>query len=153
MLSSFDNVLTETDRLEIKRLADYEIDNHLCLDVPKYQSHENMEIKYKDNHSYNKLVEFVLKHSPIPLKIQSSWFNVCKDDSDFPFHTHEYVDMSAVYFVDGCEGRGTLFKIDGTEHMFNSKNNDLLYFNSSLEHRVPDWSGRDRYTIAFDLKT
>jgi len=140
---------------KIVSLIDYEIENNLCLDVPKYQSYSNMHFIYEDDKYFDiflrKLVNEVGKYSKNKMEMTSCWFNVCKEDSNFQFHDHPASDLTCVFFLKNCSENGTIFKFENTLLQLLVKDNNLVFFDPTLKHSVPEWKGLDRYTIAADF--
>ncbi len=149
------NVLDENSISHLIKLADFEIENFLCYTVPKYQSWNNMHIKYKDDPAFIKLIDIIQKtlknEIKFDLKVNSCWFNICKEDSKFEFHKHERTVASVVLFLKNCEDNGTLFKFDNSVLRLIIKDNDLVVFNPDRLHSIPEWKGKDRYSLAFDF--
>jgi hypothetical protein len=139
----------------IIKLMDYEIDNYLWLERPKYQSHYNMHVKYSNDKIFSLITKRVIKLCEKlyneKVYIKDSWFNISKEDSEFFFHTHHDTFCTAVVYVKGCDNYGTIAKINNNEVNWPSKNKSIMLMNPNIEHKIPIWNGIDRYTIAFDL--
>ena len=148
-------LLTTDHILELKNLVDNEIENSLCLGAPLYQSFSYMHSKYSENPSLNVLLnttkieasKFINKD----VSIKECWFNICKEDSAFDYHTHSS-KLTAVFFLKGCNGNGTLFKINNVTVQLKANDNSLLLFEPSILHTIPPWEGQDRYSIAMDFE-
>ena len=149
---TIDDVLSDKDRINLKKIMDYEIENCLCDVVPLYQSYDDMHEKYKKNNSLKLLLDVIRKHSPVDNSIISScWFNVCKKDSTFGYHNHRGIIFTALYYVYGCENNGTIFCINNTYLKVLAKDNSVVYMDSNTMHTVPPWEKNDRYSIAVDF--
>ena len=146
-----ENFLEEDIILNLKKIIDNEIANSLCLTSPVYQSYNNMHLKYKDNTDLTLFLEKIKKNIEQHLTINECWFNICRKDSKFDFHNHSS-PFTAVYFLEGCENNGTLFKINNVILQLKSKDNSVLFFEPSIYHCIPGWDNKDRYSIAVDFK-
>lgn len=150
-----ENIISKEEQDIIKKLMDFEIKNNLNNNVPKYQSDNYMHAKYSKNVIFKKILSLVELESKKTynkkFKIDKCWFNICKEDSKFDFHTHPDAHTSCVIYVDGCEDYGTLIKNDNKIAMLDSKNCSMHFFDSKIPHSIPQWKDEDRYTIAFDL--
>ena len=149
------NILSLENLDRLVKMIDYEIQTNLCLQVPKYQSYNDMHIKYKNDEVFDKIFEEIDKTN-LELfgkiqKIKMCWFNVCKKDSNFRMHTHRGVSLTGVFYVKGCKNEGTIFELNNTRFQVLSDDNSIILFNPSTRHTVPSWNGHDRYTIAFDF--
>lgn len=140
---------------EFKKIIDYEIEYHLCQTVPKYQSYPFMHEKYYHNELLTTLINFTLdtlrKNNKSDLFLKFCWFNVCKQDSEFQWHTHPTSNVSAIYFMDGCEDNGTILDYNGTIFQILPKENSLFIFNSTISHTIPTWKNKNRYSIALEF--
>ena len=140
------------------RMIDHEIKTNLCTTVPKYQSYNDMHIKYKDDECFKtfitKVEDEAKKHIANKLQLSSCWFNVIKDDSDClglsGFHTHN-TDVTCVYFLQNCWGNGTLFQFNNSILQLQVKDNSLVIFNPSLSHGISEWKDKDRYSVVVDF--
>ena len=152
---TIDNILNKNYITPIKDIIDEEIKTSLCHSVPYYQSYNNMHIKYKDNKYIDALINKVtveIKNlTNEKLSTNSCWFNVCKQDSKFEFHTHENTYLTTVYFLKNCENNGTIFKINNSLLQLCCKDNNLVIFDPKIIHKIPNWDGKNRYTIAIDF--
>ena len=153
---TFENLLPKQITDQLVFLIDHEITNHLCLDVPKYQSFNNMHVKHKDDQYFklflHELLSQIKTNISDQLEIDTCWFNVCKQDSQFVFHTHENAsNCTCVFFVKNCTGNGTIFQFDNSFLQLQTQDNNLVVFNPTLLHTIPAWQGLDRYTIAVDF--
>jgi len=152
------NVLTLKERQYLKTLIDREIKDHLCIHetAPLYQSHNNMDKKYKNDKILSKLSKVVTQQATKFYSkkyiILTEWFNVCKEDSTFNFHQHKESELSAVFYLKNCEGNGTIFNINNDVFLqCLNEDNSIFFFHPQMPHTIPVWSGKDRYSIAFDL--
>lgn len=152
------NVLTAKDRKYLKALIDKEIKNHVCIDgtAPLYQSHNNMNTKFKDDKVLAKLSRTVIRQAnkfySKKYDILTEWFNICREDSEFGFHQHTEVSLGAVFYLENCEGNGTIFNINNDVRLqCLNEDNSILFFNPLMPHTIPAWAGKDRYSVAFDL--
>jgi hypothetical protein len=147
--------LTPIHILELINLIDSEIENGLCLGAPLYQSYSYMHTKYSNDQSLqnllNKTTLEATKFLGKTVNIKECWFNICKEDSAFGYHTHSS-KITAVFFLKGCNGNGTLFKINNATLQLKANDNSLLLFEPSILHTIPDWDGEDRYSIAIDFE-
>lgn len=152
---TINNILNDNEILFIKNIIDNEIDVALCKEVPLYQSYNNMHIKHKDNINLINLFNKMLKETEIAtnekLNIAESWFNICKEDSKFQFHNHKNRYITCVYFLQNCEGNGTIFKINNSLLQLICQDNSLAIFDSEILHTIPKWNGKNRYTVAMDF--
>jgi predicted 2-oxoglutarate/Fe(II)-dependent dioxygenase YbiX len=148
------NVLTDEEVSALLEAADYEIKNNMCTVVPAYQSYANMHEVYKDLPSWQKLKKSVLQFAEDKFddkfKIKASWFNVCKEDSNFDFHSHS--EPTVVYYLSNCTDSGTLFIEDGKVISKECCDNSMDVIANEVEHSVPPWNGKDRYSVAFTLE-
>tara|TARA_R110000868_G_scaffold391249_1_gene661188 strand:+ start:400 stop:879 length:480 start_codon:yes stop_codon:yes gene_type:complete len=152
---TIENILEKNQIKSIKDLIDYEVENYLCKEVPLYQSYNNMHIKYKDIQLLSFLFNTMLKETEIAtnekLNIAESWFNICKEDSKFEFHNHKEKYITCVYFLENCEENGPLFKINNSCLQLLCKDNSLAIFDPEIMHSIPEWKGKNRYTVAMDF--
>lgn len=152
------NVLTTQDIRHLKTLIDREIKNHLCTseEVPLYQSYNNMNEKFKKDVVLAKLAKIVTKKAAEfyskRYNISQEWFNVCKKNSKFNFHQHYDVSLAAVFYLKNCENSGTIFNINNdVRFQCLNEDNSIFFFNPLMPHTIPEWNGKDRYSIAFNL--
>lgn len=149
------NILQPSEIQHLIEIADFEISNFLCIDVPLYQSYDNMHEKYRHDWFFNKLISKVLKVSSVfadvPVTIRSCWFNVCRQDSKFEWHSHPGTRATGVYYLSGCCDNGTILLINNTKMQIIAEDNAVVFFDPNLTHKTPSWSGVDRYTVAFEL--
>lgn len=151
------NILDANDIERLIKIIDLEIETNFCNSVPLYQSYNNMHIKY----AHEKIFHLILKKvnetttslTNKSLTLKSSWFNICRKNSNFSMHTHPTANFSAVFYIRGCKNEGTIFKINDTLLKVLSNDNSLIFFDPSISHTIPVWNGVDRYTMAFDFVT
>jgi hypothetical protein len=146
-------MLTTEQQKQLINIVDYEIKNYLCMDVPKYQSFNNMNIKYKDTEVLNTLCELVTLNAYVSMniktKISHCWFNVLKEDSLYGKHKHN--TLACVYYLKNCTNNGTIVFVNDTEKMMPCLDNTIQFISSDIYHTIPNYNGLDRYSIAFDL--
>jgi hypothetical protein len=149
------NILNENQIKSIKQKIDTEIKIALCTTVPYYQSYNNMHKQYNDDNElsflFYKMLDETEKACNEKLTISESWFNICKEDSKFEFHSHKNRAITCVYFLENCEGNGTIFKINNSYFQLLCKDNTLVIFDPEIVHTVPAWKGKNRYTVAMDF--
>jgi hypothetical protein len=149
------HILDEKQIQNVKKIMDDEIKTALCTTVPLYQSYNNMHFKYKDNELISSLFNRMLKEAEKSinesLKIFGSWFNICKEDSIFDYHSHKNTILTCVYFLENCEGNGTIFNIYNSYLQLLCKDNSMIIFDPTISHTIPPWRGKNRYTIAMDF--
>ncbi len=153
IMFTIENILSQSELETLIQLIDYEITNHLFTEpgFPLYQSSAIMHIKYKDHPVIKKLIESIVKNCPIKdLGVRSFWFNVCKEDSQFEFHTHN-APLTAVYFAKNCTDNGTILQINNTFVKTLAKDNSILFSDGGIPHSVPKWNGIERYSVAAEL--
>ena len=142
-------------RLELKNLVDKEILEALDTRATKYQSFYFQNTKHTNCIPLQKLCKKVEEVANNllnrPLSISRCWFVICKEDSNFGFHHHASENMSVVYYLENCTNNGTIFELFHTKLQVLSEDNTAIFFNPSIMHSTPEWNGKDRYTIAFDL--
>ena len=152
---TIENFLDEKIIENIISLMEYEIENHPCTTVPKYQSYTNMHIKYANNDYFKIFLNELENQKRINvsnnLLLKRCWFNICRKDSKFGFHTHEGINCTAVFFVKNCTGNGTIFKLNNSYLHLKVKDNSLVFFDPALMHSIPEWENYDRYSIAIDF--
>lgn len=152
---TIENILNKDQIKFIKQKMDNEIENALCHTVPYYQSYNDMHNKYNDDNElsflFNKMLNETEKASNEKLIIADSWFNICKEDSKFDFHSHKNKFITCVYFLENCEGNGTIFKVNNSYFQLLCKDNSLVIFDAEILHTIPVWKGKNRYTIAMDF--
>lgn len=150
-----ENILDKNSISIIKNIIDNEIKTALCDAVPLYQSFNNMHIKHKENELMSSLFNKILNEAEIAtnekLDISESWFNICKKDSKFSFHNHQNKYITCVYFIENCEGNGTVFQINNSHFQLLCKDNSLAIFDANILHTIPKWAGKNRYTVAMDF--
>jgi hypothetical protein len=141
-----ENILDNEDVKNIVSLIDLEIENNFDVNVPLYQSHTNMHLKYDENESFKKFLKKVDDITKTEMReritLIECWFNICKKDSNFEFHNHIRTRSTE---------NGTIFKINNALLQLKVKDNDLVFFDPSLLHTVPPWKNIDRYSIAMDF--
>ena len=148
--------ITDKDQIQhIIKIIDNEIKTALCPTVPLYQSYNNMHFKYKDNKVIASLFNRMLKEAEIAsnesLKISESWFNICKKDSIFEFHSHKNRILTCVYYLENCKENGTIFSVYNSYLQILCEDNSLVIFDPAILHTIPPWKGKNRYTIAMDF--
>ena len=156
-----ENILDNEDVKNIVSLIDLEIENNFDVNVPLYQSHTNMHLKYDENESFKKFLKKVDDITKTEMReritLIECWFNICKKDSNFEFHNHirtrssRHFKYTSVFFLKNCTENGTIFKINNALLQLKVKYNDLVFFDPSLLHTVPPWKNIDRYSIAMDF--
>jgi hypothetical protein len=148
-------MLSSLQQHELIGIADFEIANHLCDSVPKYQSFADMHIKYANNETFKVLINEISMYAYAILGkdifVERCWFNIARKDSDFKFHKHD--TLTAVYYLKNCSGNGTIIKKDNYVFPLTCVDNSIQFVSADTIHSVPSWDGRDRYTLAFDLFT
>lgn len=148
-------MLTNQQQQNLINLIDHEINNFLCLEVPKYQSFNYMHIKHNESEELNLIAKNILLYSYTltneDLKIKTCWFNIAKKDSNYKYHKHN--TLTAVYFLKGCTNNGTLIKKENLEFILPGTDNTIQFIGSDVDHSIPKWSGVDRYSIVFELCT
>jgi hypothetical protein len=151
----YENIIEEKDLTSIIDAIKYETINFPCLMVPKYQSYPTMHRKYKHyafwQNFQNKLLGIAKEVGDKEYRIHSCWFNACTEESNFDWHAHHGYDLTCVFYVHNCNDNGTLIKQDNTIIQTPAKDNSLSFMKCGVEHRVPNWNGRDRYSIAVQL--
>lgn len=151
----YENILNEIDLKSITTAAIYETTNFPCLLVPKHQSFPTMHRKYKHyifwQNFQNKLLKIAKQIDDKEYRIDSCWFNACTADSNFDWHAHYGYDLTCVFYVYNCNNNGTLIKQRDQIIQPVVKDNSLSFMKSGVEHRVPEWNGNDRYSIAIQL--
>jgi hypothetical protein len=147
-------MLSVPQQQNLVELADYEIEHHLCMAVPKYQSFNNMHVKHKDNEALNVLCDLVRLNAyvltNIHTQIKNCWFNVLKEDSLYFKHKHD--TLACVYYLKNCTGNGTIIFVNGLEQMLPCLDNTIQFISGDVYHKIPSYNGFDRYSIAFDLE-
>jgi hypothetical protein len=151
----FENILSFEELQLLQQAIVYETTNFPCLMVPRYQTYPTMHRKYKFYKFWKTLEAAVLESAKSingkEYKIQSSWFNSCKVDSNFDWHTHEGFDSTCVFYALNCDDNGTMIKTENEITQSPAKDNSLIFMDIGVEHRVPQWNGVDRYSVAFQL--
>lgn len=152
----FENILNPNDLAELQKAIEYEVTNFPCLMVPKYQSYATMHTKYRHYQWWKNFEALVIDNARLATggenySVQTCWFNICKQDSNFDWHQHRGVDMTCVYYAKNCNDLGTYVKLDGQVMKMPAKDNGLVYMEPEIEHRVPPWEGQDRFSVAFQL--
>lgn len=134
-------------------IADYEITHHLCMDVPKYQSFNNMHIKYHDNKTLTMLCDLIILNAYVltnmQVQIENCWFNVIKEDSVRYKHKHDR--LACVYYLKNCTDNGTIIFINNIEKTLPCLDNTIQFISNDVYHKTPNFKGLNRYSIAFDL--
>ena len=153
----FKDLITLSNKSFIKDI-DQQIDSgNLCLEVPKYQTYNNLYniMKHKNNWKtlYNAIKDKVLSIDK-NIKLHSSWANVSKESSCFINHTHP-TEFTAVYYLkNNLSCFGTIIEdsviIPGEE-------NSLLIFDPKIKHSIVNTPNNiyknigPRYSIVFDF--
>lgn len=149
------NVLQSHELEHLVEMMNYEVEHHLCPDVPSYQSYNDMHIKYAHDEVFKKFLKSIQdtldKAVDKKLIIRACWFNICKRDSKFGMHTHENSNLSGVFYVRACTNYGTIFTLNNTKLQALNEDNSLILFDPNILHSIPSWNGEDRYTVAFDF--
>ena len=152
---TINNVLDNETIEGLIKIADFETTHFLCPGVPKYQTYNNMHLKYSSDlifQTFLKRIDEILDEEiDTKLEMSSCWFNICRKDSEFEFHTHFKSMATAVLFLKNCTGHGTLFKLDNSILQLIIKDNDIVIFNPEMIHSIPEWHGEDRYSIAMNF--
>jgi len=147
-------MLSLLQQQNLVELIDYEIKHFLCEQVPKYQSFSNMHIKYGEKEEINILLNFATLNAfaltNIKTKIKNCWFNVLKEDSLYGKHKHD--TLACVYYLKNCTGNGTVVFVDGVEKTLPCLDNTFQFISGDVYHKVPNYGGLDRYSVAFDLE-
>ena len=146
-------MLSAEQQQELVGLADYEITNNLCTAVPKYQSFNNMHIKYHDNKTLIMLCDLIILNAYVltnmQVQIKYCWFNVMKEDSVHYKHKHD--NLACVYYLKNCTDNGTIIFIKDIEKTLPCLDNTIQFISNDVYHKTPSSKGLDRYSIAFDL--
>jgi hypothetical protein len=153
MFRYIDNFLSEAELQYLKEISQTETTgDNVDHTVPPYQSHYNMHVKYQDN-----IMQSIVKKCEREIsmiintyaEVRDMWFNRTAEDSDYGWHNHLETKLPVmVLYIDGCDDRGTLFRIGEAEFTANVQNNSFLIFASHLEHRTQNWNGSPRMTMA-----
>jgi hypothetical protein len=152
------NILSVEHRQALKNIMIEEIGHNLCAlpSTPLYQSYGHMHEKYKNETCVSNLINRALKEAELitnqKLNILRCWFLVSKKDSVFNFHFHENTYITAVYFVENCKNHGTIFRVNNSNLQLLCEDNTIITFDPQIYHTPPDWSGKDRYSVAIDFK-
>ena len=135
-----------------------EKEHNLCYShtTHLYQSYNDMHEKYKNEVCMNNLTDRALKEAELitnqKLNISQCWFYISKKDSVPNFHCHENAYVTAVYFVENCKNHGTIFSMNNSHLQLLCEDNMLVTFDPKFYHSPPNWSGKDRYSVAIDFK-
>jgi hypothetical protein len=153
---TINNILSIEHRDALKNIINGEIKDNLCTTVPLYQSFDNMHEKYKNDVSINNLSIKALKEAELAtnqkLDIFRLWFNISKKDSNYQFHNHKNAYTTGVYFLENCENNGTVFKVGNSNLQLMCKDDSIIIFNPDFLHSIPEWNGKNRYSVAIDFK-
>jgi hypothetical protein len=151
----FENILDSTDLKLLQQAIIYETSNFPCLMVPRYQTYPTMHRKYKFYPFWKTLENNVLKSAEQlygkEFIVHSCWFNLCKADSNFEWHTHQGFDSTCVFYAENCENNGTIIRTEDGVVQTPAKDNSLIFMDIGVEHTVPPWQGEDRLSVAFQL--
>lgn len=164
------NVLDNPQVDAMKGTIDFEIENFLAIDVPRYQTQNYLHKRYRHAtgwkdlfDSCEKIVKQIFPNKnyclPETKGYFGCWANVSKPDStNFIFHQHEsHVQFSIVYYLSNpSEVYGTMFQDGDCEIIVGGKENSLILFDSrNIMHKTlspPPQVSKDnfRYSIALD---
>jgi hypothetical protein len=151
----YENILEEEVLNLMIEAVVHETTNFPCLMVPKYQSYPTMHRKYKYYPFWqifqHRLLEIAKEVGGKEYRIHSCWFNACTEESNFDWHAHHGYDLTCVFYVHNCNDNGTLIRQDNTIIQTPAKDNSLSFMQCGVEHKVPNWNGRDRYSVAVQL--
>jgi len=147
-------MLSLLQQQNLVELVDYEIQHFLCEQVPKYQSFNNMHIKYGEKEEINMLLNFATLSAfaltNIKTRVKYCWFNVLKENSLYEKHKHN--TLAGVYYLKNCTNNGTVVFVDGVEKVLPCLDNTFQFISGDVYHKVPNYNGLDRYSVAFDLE-
>jgi len=146
-------MLSSQQQQNLINLIDFEVENYLCETVPKYQSFDNMHVKHSDKEEIRILVDLVLLNAyvltNVRCKVLKCWFNVLRKDSVFYMHKHG--TLTGVYYLKNCLNNGTIVQFNGESRQLPCTDNSFQFISGKVYHKIPPYSGFDRYTVAFDL--
>ena len=157
MIHVIENFLNVDELTVIKEIAKFETTgDRVCLDVPLYQSYSGIHIEYKDNLVVQKVIKkfcrSIYDTYNLSVKIEKLWFNSTRHESMYDWHKHPYNIPTALLYIDGCKGNGTIFKIGNAELQIIVDDNTFISFDGNqIIHKTPNFSGIERYTLAADF--
>lgn len=151
----YKNILEEEDLKLMVEAIVHETTNFPCLMVPKYQSYPTMHRKYKYYPFWQKFQAKLLNLAKYTggkeYRIHSCWFNACTAESNFDWHIHTGYDLTCVFYAHNCENNGTLIKTGEDIIQIPVLDNSLYFMLCGVEHRVPEWIGENRFSVAVQL--
>lgn len=155
----FKNLLSQESLTQLKDIMALEIQHHTNPEVPKYQSFMDMHTKYTEGLVRDLILDITQKvniHYKGEYEPFHCWFNFVDDTSDSlgeeGFHTHTDTDVVAVFYVLNCTNHGTIIKVNEARMQLLIEDNSLAIFDGTIDHAIPNWNGRDRYSVALDFK-
>lgn len=144
------DILSKETVDDLIEIALFETKYFLCDTVPLYQSYPYMFKKYSHTACMRELSYVVEERYKDTYNnkgsIESLWFNVVREDSQYGWHKHDY--NTAVIYLKNTKYEGTLFKSLPTPP---SDENSILFINRNVEHSIPQWNKNERITIAVDI--
>lgn len=153
----FNNLLIDTQREKLKKDIDYQIEHNLCTAVRPYQTYNNMDEVYKDDETWqfliNKIKDCVSTITNKQTKQYMCWANVSKENNAYEKHSHN-TDLTAVYYLQSSLPEyGT--DIENTI-IVPSYQNSVVIFNGALEHQIVNMpevlaKNNHRYSIVIDF--
>jgi len=151
------NILSEEERQEMLRDADWQLKVNYCSQVPPHQTNDNLhELEFFYRHeSWKKLYGVIRRKIHSNLKLNSVWINLSKEDNRYEFHCHPETDITAVYYLQNrFPEYGTMLEKTGVNIM--GFENSILFMNTKIFHSItnmPPILAKDnhRYSIAFDF--
>jgi len=155
----FKNLLSQESLSSLKDIMELEIKHHTNPDVPKYQSFMDMHTKHATGVVADLILDINCKvnsHYKSEYRVFHCWFNYVDETSDSlgedGFHIHSDTDVVAVFYVLNCTNHGTIIKVNDARLQLMIEDNSLSVFDGTIDHAIPNWNGKDRYSIALDLQ-
>ena len=157
----FFNILEQEDMELIVKDINYEILYRMALDVPRYQTKNDMYDVYGKQKHWSNLYDRIfecLKHLNKQVELKASWANIVKGPTNYAIHQHVF-DITTVFFLQNkYKEFGTLIKPDKIgrkEFIIPGVQNSLIIFDGKVPHMttmppLEICESNPRYTIATD---
>jgi len=150
------NILSNEDRLLIKKDVDWELTNRPCSDspIPPYQTYSDLFHRYENKEHWQNLYKAFSEISG-DLVLNKTWANLSNEENRYNWHNHTDFKLTCVYYlISPYPEFGTKIQ-NGV--IIEAIENSILFFNGQIIHSVtnmPPVLGKfnHRYSIVFDYK-
>jgi hypothetical protein len=155
------DVCEKEDLDNLKKLIDLQFaSQNIVWTRPLYQTTNNLHLIFKDNKSFNKLKNTVVKtvhtHIDKALNLNKCWVNLAAENNTYAFHTHN-TPLTCVFYLQ-CKDSVYGTSLEEEKIIIPAIPNSILMFKGSISHSItlmPNkvFTGIDchRYSIVFDF--